>query len=804
MNHSQDVGADDDVQPLVDLVVADLSHGLAGAYCARLLAAGGAEVTVAEPPGGSALRRWTLRGELPAGQTGALFQYLRSGQHSVVADGDVSDLLRRAAVIITDDGSASILASEFPDCIVVSITGYGLTGPWAGQRINDFLAQADAGAVALRGVTQRPPIQMGLRVIEWVTGAYAAVAALGAWTGKLTTGAGELIDLSMCEVANLTGTVFQSLHHSLAGAPPIPAGQPVRSMELPSIEPTADGWVGFNTNTRDQLDAFLILIEQPELIADGAWAFLGKRLARAAEWNAMVRAWTTQHTTGEIVEQASLLRIPVAPVNDGRSVQQLDHVIARGSFVEHPGGFSVPRRPWLIDGAAPPPPRRAPALGQRSRPASATGSSPRPSTVVTPQATPCRPLQGLRVLDATSWWAGPAAGGVLAALGAEVIHVESIQRPDGMRTTGGAFAATRDQWWELSAFFLAANTNKQGITLDLGSPAGRELFLRLVECSDVLIENFTPRVLEQFDLGWRSIQAANPRCVMVRMPAFGLDGPWRDRPGFAQTMDQASGLAWMTGHGDDQPRIQRGPCDPNGGLHAAFAALVALHRRARLGTGCLVESAMFESALAIAAEISIEWSAYGHLAGRDGNRGPQVAPQGLYESAEPERWVAVACLTDDDWSALHDVLGLRVDDLPGGADGPAGDVAGVDGRRRHHDLIDGLIASWISERSVSEALETLAAAGVPAVEVRDARMATTHPQFVDRRYFELVDHPVAGRHLTPGLPWRSRHRERWIEMPAPTLGQHNRDVLGSLLGLSDAEVGALEASGVLGSRPRLA
>ena len=113
----------------------------------------------------------------------------------------------------------------------------------------------------------------------------------------------------------------------------------------------------------------------------------------------------------------------------------------------------------------------------------------------------------------------------------------------------------------------------------------------------MVVENYTPRVLEKFDLGWDVVHATNPRAVMVRMPAFGLDGPWRDRPGFAQTMEQVTGLAWLTGHVDDQPRIQRGPCDPNGGMHAVIGALVALEVRDRTGEGSLVESTMFEAAL---------------------------------------------------------------------------------------------------------------------------------------------------------------------------------------------------------------
>ena len=191
---------------------------------------------------------------------------------------------------------------------------------------------------------------------------------------------------------------------------------------------------------------------------------------------------------------------------------------------------------------------------------------------------------------------------MLATLGADVIHVESAARPDGMRMVGGIARHRFPDFWEASAFFIAANANKRGLTLDLGKPAGVALAKRLIAHCDGVIENFTPRVLEGWGLGWPAIQAANPRAILVRMPAFGLSGPWRDHTGFAQTMEQLTGLAWITGHPHDQPRIQRGPCDPQAGMHAAFAALVGLADREVSGRGHVFECTMVEGARNAAAE----------------------------------------------------------------------------------------------------------------------------------------------------------------------------------------------------------
>jgi crotonobetainyl-CoA:carnitine CoA-transferase CaiB-like acyl-CoA transferase len=775
------------------LVVLDCSEGISGAYAAKLLGDGGATVTVIEPQDGSPLRAWSWDRDLPDGP-GALFRYLRHGHRSVIAGDDstrISNLLSGADVVITSGasilGDASSLAAGHPELVVVSVTPYGLTGPDADRPGTEFTAQAASGALAVRGTPELPPIQLGARIIEWVAGAYAGFAALASHRRQRTTGHGDLIDISLLEVANLSGSNFFDLMHSLMGRPPIE--RPARSVEIPSIEPTLDGWVGFNTNSRQQFDSFLLLIERPDLIEGGEWASLQARLARADEWNEMVRDFTRRHTTAEIVARAVELRVPVAPVADGPAVVDLDQVKARGVLVPDPTDtFLHPRRPWTIDGEPPPAPRPTPELGEH-------GSEPAPRHL--PRPLPSRPvalpLSGLTVVDMTAWWAGPSSTGLLAALGADVVHVESIGRLDGIRMTGGMFAS-QPQWWERSSFFLQSNANKYDITLDLDTVEGREVLLRLVARADLLVENFTPRVLDAFGLGWDVVHAANPALVMVRMPAFGLDGPWRDRPGFAQTMEQVTGLAWLTGHIEDQPRIQRGPCDPNGGVHAAFAALVGLARRDRTGVGCLVEAAMFDASLAVAAEPVLEWTAYGNRITRDGNRGPAAAPQGVYACRGEEQWLALAVEDQEQWRACCEVIGRP--DL-----GLLEDLASREGRRANHDRIDDVLRDWAARWDLAEAVDALVAAGVPASAVVDPRLASCEPQLVARGYFESVEHPIAGTHPVPGLPWRARGVDRWTRSPAPTLGQHNEEILGGWLGCSADELIALEEKQVIGSWP---
>ena len=403
------------------------------------------------------------------------------------------------------------------------------------------------------------------------------------------------------------------------------------------------------------------------------------------------------------------------------------------------------------------------------------------------------PLSGIRVLDATAWWAGPSSSHILAALGAEVVHLESIQHLDGARMTAAAFIDLPD-WWERSAMFLASNTNKKDVTVDLSSPRGRELFFRLAERADVIVENFSPRVFENFGITWEALKVVNPRLIMTRMPAFGLDGPWRDNVGFAQTMEQMTGMAWVTGHEYDQPRIPRGPCDPLAGMHSAFAMLVGLIRREKTGAGSYVEVSMVEAALNAAAEQVIEYTAYGNVPSRLGNRSRDAAPQGLYRCHGDEQWLAISVASNEQWSALKAALGNA-----DWTDNP--ELNTHEGRWRAHDLIDEHLSRWASAQCCNEAAEMLSAAGVPASQLYDARLISQHPQLISRCYFECLDHPIVGEHHVPTIPLRFSSVDTWCRSPAPTVGQDNESVLRQWLGLDEAAIEELAAECVIGNRP---
>ena len=578
----------------------------------------------------------------------------------------------------------------------------------------------------------------------------------------------------------------------------------VPRLEVPSIEPTKDGYVGFCIFTGQQWADFCVLIGQPELADDPELTNMGGRIANGERVISLVHDFTTAHTTREVVEVATMLRIPVAPIGNGESITTMDHFVERGVFVKNPGrGFLQPRVPYRITGHATRPFTAAPAIGQHEREIRnelARGRAidePASTTPATSALDDAWPLAGVRVVDMTAFWAGPYATYTLACLGADVIHVESAQRPDGMRF-GAVQPPTVDEWWEWGPTFHSANAGKRSITLDLTREDGRALLRRLIEQSDVLVENYSVRVMEQFGLTHDVVHSWNPRLVMVRMPAFGLDGPWRDRVGFAQTMEQVSGMAWLTGYADTAPMNARGPCDPLAGLHAAFSALVGLHLRERTGAGSHIEATMVETALNAAAEQVIEWSAHGELLTRDGNHHHDIAPQGVYSVADhPEGTMGAVALcveTDAQWRALVDVVDdvrlrdERFDDL--------------DERLAARDLFDDVLTAWCTPRTTDEVVESLLAAGVPAAPVVGARYGDRNPQHDARGFYEAVEHAVIGTHRIGAFPVVfGRQPSVRFARPAPRLGEHNREVLGGLLGVDDDELARLSETKIIGTRP---
>ncbi len=797
--------------PLVGYTVVDLSTGIAGAYCTKLLADGGADVVKVESPQGDPLRRWSSSGTaIPAASDGALFGYLAGSKHSVVADAEVGDdiemvhkLLAAADAVVWSAGSKlaehhsfrpAAIHTAYPHLTVTSITPFGLKGPWRDRAATEFTLQAwSGGIVGLgRGLPERAPVFVGGQVGEYLAGAYASAATLASRCSGLSSGAGQLIDLSMLETQILCLTYYPVSYFEMLGRP----WRNARRLTVPGVAQAKDGLVDLGCGTAQQWFDLCAMVGHPEWIDEESALSITEQANVHAE---EIYAWVRSTPADEIHDLATAFRIPNAPVANGANVASLDHFRERGSFVRNPrDGFQQPGHPFRMRPAQLRQPQPAPRLGEHTAHYRAAYVTPRPKP--TGNVKPL-PFSGLRILDMTTFWAGPCCTHFMAMLGAEVIHVESARRPDGTRLIAG-IPVSEDQWWEKSPIFAALNTNKKGLTLDLQSPRGCELLRRLIATCDVVVENFTPRVLDQIGLDFEAVQAIRPDVVMLRMPGFGLDGPWRDNPAFAYAIESASGLSWLTGYPDRPPFEPYSLGDPNAGVHALNGLLLALEHRRRTGQGVFVEAAMVDAALSISAEQVIEYSAYGALLDRAGNRGPTAAPQNLYRAADidefgrPDTWVAVAVANDDQWRCLCDALGS-----PSWAVDPRLSTAA--GRRAHEDLIDEQLAAYCRDRTVDTIVRTFWDAGVPVAKVLQPHRQTELDQLTFRDFFEELDHPVNGRARLSTVPMRlSGGSVPFHRHPAPLLGQHNHELLAEL-GVTEAEIAELEADGIIGSTPAM-
>jgi crotonobetainyl-CoA:carnitine CoA-transferase CaiB-like acyl-CoA transferase len=799
--------------PLAGYTVIDLSTGIAGAYCTKLLADGGADVIKVEPPEGDPLRRWSASGAaIRPGSDGALFRYLAGSKHSVVADPALDDdielinrLLAAADAVVWSAGSKvaehqcftpAVIHRSHPHLIVTSITPFGLEGPWRDRAATEFTLQAwSGGIIGLgRGVPDRAPVFVGGQVGEYLAGAYASAATLASRYRQINCGPGQLVDVSMLETQILCLTYYPVSYFEMLGRP----WRDARRLTVPGVARAKDGLVDLGCGTAQQWFDLCTMIGHPEWIDEES----PLTITELANANAdEIYGWVENQSVDEIRELATAFRIPNAPVANGANLASLDHFRERGSFVCNPGGgFEQPGSPYRMRPAQLRQPRPAPRLGEHTVRYRAAGVSARPAAVTTESVNEL-PFSGLRVLDMTTFWAGPSCTHFLAMLGAEVIHLESTRRPDGTRLIAGV-PITEDLWWEKSPIFAALNTNKKGLTLDLQSLRGQQLLHRLIATCDVIAENFTPRVLDQIGLDFAAVQAIRSDAIMLRMPGFGLDGPWRDNPAFAYVIESASGVSWLTGYPDRLPYEPYSLGDPNAGVHALNALLLALEHRRRTGQGVLIEAAMVDAALNISAEQIIEHSAYGALLERAGNRGPTAAPQNLYRTTDIDEfgrldsWVAIAVATDEQWRLLGSVLGS-----PSWATDP--ELATATGRRAHEDAIDEHLGAWCERRSGDYVVATLWEAGVPVAKVMQPHRQTELDQLGSRGFFEVLEHPVNGPVRLSTLPMRlSGGPGLFHTEPAPLLGQHNHEVLAEL-GLTESQIAELEADGVIGRIPAM-
>lgn len=404
------------------------------------------------------------------------------------------------------------------------------------------------------------------------------------------------------------------------------------------------------------------------------------------------------------------------------------------------------------------------------------------------------PLEGIRVVACSQFLAGPWATEMLAAMGAQVIKVESTRYIDGWRNL---CLQPGDRFWERSAWFNTVNRNKYGVTLDLTDPRGKGIFKELVRISDVVFENYPRRVMMNLGLDYPTLKEVNPSVIMVLSTGLGQTGPYRDYVSYRGTVDSLSGLAQLTGYPDGPPTVMPDSLgDTVPASYAAVAVLVALHYRRRTGRGQYIDLSQCESLACCLGEPFMDYAVNRRVRTRQANRHPSLAPHNVYRCKGKDEWVVIAISSDEQWAALGEVMGN-----PGWANDEK--FSDALSRWKNQSELDRLIEGWTINLDKYQAMYTLQRAGIAAGAVLASDQTLHDPQLRERGYWAWSDaHPVVdGTHPYPEVAIRLSKTPGLLDRPAPTLGQHNDFVLGDILGISRDEIARLAENNVIGNEP---
>lgn len=799
---------------LAGIRVLEVGTGSALAYAGKLFADFGAEVIKVEDGAGDALRHLppllAAAGQAPQS---ALNAWLSTNKRSVTLRGrsieehawlsrlamtcDVvldARALRQGVEILAHPvcrRSADMESAKAP--IEVYLTWFGESGPYSQFTGSDAVCRALAGAVHGSGAVAGPPHlphDMQTGIVAGLGAFSSAVAALlGASDGS------RRYVLSIHEAAftvvEMEAGMVQDGRHPQArlGVNRFCTTHPG------GIYPTKEGWIGLFAHTLPQWSALCVAIGRPELAHDARFVSGPTRITYADEIDAFLQPALLTRTAGEWFELLGSSKFPavLVPTMDELLAQKVHR--ERAAFVPVTSGatrFEGVGVPFPLGDAGP---LRGGVAAQKGAhddhfrtEAALAGAAGRTRAVEG-----LAPLRKLRVIDLTMGWAGPLAARTLADFGAEVIKVEGTQYPDWWRGTHFTEEFYQQRLYEKNSNFALMNRNKLGVTLDLAHPEGREAFLALVKSADMVIENYSTEVLPKLGLDYACLRQVNERLVMVSMPAFGIGNEWSRVRAYGGTLEQASGLPHHTGFAHNPPSLTSYAYgDPIGGWNAGAAALLALLVQARTGKGRHVNLSQVECMLPLAAPFLIEQSLCGKTSPRQGNDHPVFAPHNIYPCAGEDAWMVVSVADDAQWNSLADVLQapeLRQD--------PALSV--VAGRRAQREKIDAVIAAWTRQRPADEAMHLLQRAGVGAGVVKPIGSVLEDPHLRSRGFFQKVQRAHLGEYLAT-TPWfRESEQPLAISRVAPTLGEHSREVFSRVIGLTQAQMDALEKSGITGT-----
>jgi crotonobetainyl-CoA:carnitine CoA-transferase CaiB-like acyl-CoA transferase len=795
--------------PLQGLRVLDLNEGVAP-LCGQMLALLGAEVVTPSAPVRPQARDEVERLAYSLGTTPITLDLSGEGGQRAV-----QELITRADVLINGmEGALGTLvdeiAAEQARLIHLRVTPFGLTGPRAGWRATELIAQAAGGLLFISGAAEFPPAMLGVPVGACAAGMQGLVAVLLALRLREQTGMGTLIDLSVQEaVANL---LFKVQSEAYVNKVADRRGT-IQSGGRTGLWQCQDGYVTWTLWTgpgwgRKNLPLIEWMNEEGEglELREVPWEELSLfdlDRSQLARWESIFARFFRRFSKRRLAEEAVRRRFLLYPINTMSEVVADAQLEARGVFVpvQLPDGRSVravgrPFRSTAYDLRLPVrvPGRPIPAQevlarwrdgGSRGERFHQLGRS----TLAEIKAPPSQlPLTGVRVLDFSWLVAGPVMTKYLAFYGADVVKVESRKRPDASRMTG-PYPLGRPGM-DGSALFANVSASKRSIGLDLTHPDARNLLLRLGGVADLVVENFTPGTLDRHGLGYADFRSVNPGIIMVSLSLQGQTGPRAMQPGLGSHLQALCGLDDLTGFPDGPPggpnQVMPDLIGPWFGLAAVLAALE--HRR-RTGEGQYIDISQYETIMMYMQPAVLRAQLDGTPPRRNGNRSPHACPHGVYPTIGDDAWIALAVTNDEEWRRLWDLL-------PGEARRSFGRESTLAERLARVEALDAAIAAWTVTKDGPALAEELQARGIPAYPVNNGLMLLSDPQLGARRHYHFPRHELIGTVPVDDAAFRIPGLEPRVA-PGPRYASATADVLREWLGLDDEEIAQLLVSGVI-------
>jgi crotonobetainyl-CoA:carnitine CoA-transferase CaiB-like acyl-CoA transferase len=740
------------------LRVLELSGTVAGAYCSKLFAGLGAQVDRLPRPGAA---------EFLSAEEHAWFNTAKRDLHldanAPQARATLEKLIGAADVLIDDWGVDALAAYGFdepalrarwPQLVYCQITPFGASGPYRGFAADDITLYAMSGLMNSTGDGAREPLNAQPKIARLTAGLNAYVGIQLALMRRTRDGVGESIDLSVQESAieNLETALSDHLHLKK---------MPRRNNDNHSLVPwrtypCKDGTVALiGGPIRKWLDA-APLFGEPRLLTE-EFAHIKERIAKRAEFEALLRPWLQSHGQREIFEAGQKIGMAwgfIASLPETLADEQLD---ARGYFVEmeHPrlGRGRMPGQPFR--GAAVPwRDQPAPAV---ALPAASVAAEPRAQVAPRHSGTRAAPLAGIRVVDFTHDWAGPHTTRLLADYGAEVIKVEHHHRLDSSRGGYKREINNHPRFWNL-------HRGKRSAALDLKDPKHLQVCRELIRKADVVIENSRPGVMVRLGLGYEDVRRLRSDIIMISMSGFGADGPRRSYAGYGANLEALSGFQSLTAYDEKSPQYRVREMDVLNSIMSACALTSALWHRQVTGEGQFIEFSELEGCSWYIGEHFLRASREGQPPVL-GNRHARFAPQGCYPCAGEDRWLTIAVRSDAEWQCLARVLG-------GAALDPR--YASLAARRAEHDALDTLISTWTRGRDAVEAMGALQTVDVPAGVVYSCADLGSDPHLAERQWF--LETPE-GRF--PGLPFRLLSGGSVWRRRGPDLGEYNAEAFAA-------------------------